>query len=47
MTAGILIVLAGAALMDPLRPRLVVAICLLGGLLICTAIVSDLLGSAA
>lgn len=45
MTAGILVLLAGAALADPRRSRLVLALCALGGLCIATVIVADLVGA--
>lgn len=46
MTAGILVLLAGAALADPLRSRLVLALCALGGLCIAAVVLTDLVGRA-
>ena len=45
MTAGILVLLAGAALADPLRSRLVLALCALGALAIAAAILLDVVGA--
>jgi hypothetical protein len=42
--AGLILFVAAGALVDPLRSRLVVAVCALGGLAIGAAIVLDLVG---
>jgi hypothetical protein len=47
MTAGILALLAGAVLADPLRSRLMVALCALGALCIGAALLLDLVGAGA